>query len=78
MSYNIIYPAGGLTTVTVAALDAIAVKTSGTCKIYQVVGYPQYPNSRTLLSDLSNGIYFYNIYDVDGNVLHSNKFVVAK
>lgn len=31
-----------------------------------------------LVSDFNNGIYFYNIYDVDGNVLHSNKFVVAK
>jgi hypothetical protein len=30
------------------------------------------------VSDLSNGIYFYNIYDVEGNVLYSNKFVVAK
>ena len=30
------------------------------------------------VSDFDNGIYFYNIYDVDGNVLHSNKFVIAK
>lgn len=30
------------------------------------------------VSDFNNGIYFYNIYDVDGKVLHSNKFVVAK
>lgn len=30
------------------------------------------------VSELDNGIYFYNIYDANGNVLHSNKFVVAK
>jgi hypothetical protein len=30
------------------------------------------------VADLDNGIYFYNIYNVDGNVLHSNKFIVAK
>ena len=29
-------------------------------------------------SDLDNGVYFYNVLDVNGNVLHSNKFVVAK
>lgn len=30
------------------------------------------------VSNLDNGIYFYNVYDVEGNVLHSNKFIVAK
>jgi len=30
------------------------------------------------VSNLDNGIYFYNILDVSGNVSHSNKFVVAK
>ena len=36
-------------------------------------------NSITLsVSDLNNGLYFYNINDVNGNVIHSNKFVVAK
>ncbi|MBL4594056.1 MAG: T9SS type A sorting domain-containing protein [Flavobacteriales bacterium] len=30
------------------------------------------------VSDFDNGIYFYTIYDVEGNVLYSNKFVVAK
>lgn len=30
------------------------------------------------VANLNNGIYFYNIYDVDGNILNSNKFVVAK
>ncbi len=30
------------------------------------------------ISDLSNGIYFYNINDIKGNVLYSNKFIVAK
>ena len=30
------------------------------------------------VSDYSNGIYFYNITDVNGKVIHSDKFVVAK
>jgi hypothetical protein len=30
------------------------------------------------VSNLDNGVYFYNILDVAGNVLHSNKFVVTK
>lgn len=30
------------------------------------------------VSNLDGGVYFYNILDVAGNVLHSNKFVVAK
>ncbi|MBL4669168.1 MAG: T9SS type A sorting domain-containing protein [Flavobacteriales bacterium] len=33
---------------------------------------------RLSVSDLDNGIYFYNIYDVEGAILYSNKFVVAK
>jgi hypothetical protein len=36
-------------------------------------------NKLTLsVADLTDGIYFYNIYDVNRNVLHTNKFVVAK
>ncbi|MFB0924690.1 MAG: T9SS type A sorting domain-containing protein, partial [Vicingaceae bacterium] len=38
-------------------------------------------NSKSIIfsvSDSKNGLYFYNINDVNGNVLHSNKFVVAK
>jgi hypothetical protein len=38
-------------------------------------------NSKSIIfsvSDYKNGLYFYNINDVNGNVLHSNKFVVAK
>ena len=46
-----------MTTIAVDASDKIAVKTKGSCKIYQVVGYPQYPESKTLLSELSNGTY---------------------
>jgi len=30
------------------------------------------------ISNLDNGLYFYNIHDANGNVIHSNKFVVAK
>jgi len=30
------------------------------------------------VSDFNNGLYFYNIIDVNGNVIYSNKFVVAK
>ncbi|MDB4533577.1 T9SS type A sorting domain-containing protein [Vicingaceae bacterium] len=30
------------------------------------------------VSDFNNGLYFYNITDVNGNIIHSNKFVVAK
>jgi hypothetical protein len=30
------------------------------------------------VSAFNNGIYFYNILDVNGNLLHSNKFVVSK
>lgn len=36
-------------------------------------------NKLTLsVADFANGIYFYNIYDVNGNVVHTNKFVVGK
>ncbi len=38
-------------------------------------------NSKSItlsVSDFNNGLYFYNINDAKGNVIHSNKFVVAK
>ena len=45
----------------------------------KLVSKASFSNNKITLSvaDLENGIYFYNIYDVNGNVLHSNKFVVA-
>ena len=30
------------------------------------------------VANLDNGVYFYNIYDAERNILHSNKFVIAK
>jgi hypothetical protein len=33
---------------------------------------------RLSVEDLEGGIYFYKIYDVNGNVIHANRFIVAK
>jgi len=53
-------------------------------KIYDVTGKlvasEQFNKASITLSvsNFNNGLYFYNINDVNGNVLYSNKFVVAK
>ena len=71
MSYNTIFAQGGVTSVTVAALDKISVKTQGICDIWQVVGYPNYPESRTLLSRVNNGEYTSSVF-TDGATIEIN------
>ena len=46
----------------------------------KIISNNRFNTNKTKLSvlDLDNGVYFYNILDANGNVLHSNKFVVAK
>jgi hypothetical protein len=60
------------------------LKTNNSIGIFDVTGkavanHRFTKNSITLsVEELKNGVYFYNIYDVNGAVLNSNKFVIAK
>ena len=75
-----LYPNPAATEITI---EVSASLNNNSVKILDVTGKLISDNSfktnrLTLsVSDLDNGIYFYNILDVNGNVLHSNKFVVA-
>ena len=51
---EIIY-AQGTATVSLAANDGIAVYTRGEAQVYSVVGYPNYPESESLLGTVING-----------------------
>ena len=57
MSYSIIYPNGENRTVSVASGAKIAVKSKGKFIVYQVVGYPNLPTQKTLLSETENDEY---------------------
>lgn len=47
----------GSVELTLTAGQNVAVYTKGTAQVYQVVGYPNYPNSRSLLQTVTNTLY---------------------
>lgn len=51
---SIIY-SQGTASVTVAAAGSIAVYTAGEASVYQLVGYPNFPQTKTLLAVVSGG-----------------------
>ena len=57
MSSNIVYPQGKKVEIAAAASDKIAVWSQGPFKVYQVVGYPNEPDRRTLLTEVASGLY---------------------
>lgn len=75
-----LYPSPAATEITIET----SLSKNNSIKIMDATGklisdYRFNTNKITLsVSEFDNGVYFYNIYDVDGNILHSNKFVIAK
>jgi hypothetical protein len=56
MSSNIIHPFGGLEIdITIPAGESIAVYTKGTAQVYQLVGYPNVPATKSLNSSVMSG-----------------------
>lgn len=53
MSSSLIVPAGGKKTVNLIASDKIAVFCRGTCLVYTNIGFPQFPDKVSLLSDVT-------------------------
>jgi len=56
MSYNVIFTQGN-TTVAVPAGEKIAVQSQSPASVFQEIGFPNYPVSRTLLSTVNNTTY---------------------
>ncbi len=55
MSYNTVYPHGDKVSISVIAADSVIVKSiGGLVKVFQVVGYPNRPDSRTELASFTN------------------------
>lgn len=54
MSSSLIVAAGGKKTVNLAVSDKIAVFCHGTCLVYTNLGFPQFPDKLSLLSDVTN------------------------
>ena len=75
-----LYPNPAATTITIETVST----NNSTIAILDVTGKMvkelKFTANKITISvtDLDNGIYFYNIYDVNGNVTNTNKFVVAK
>lgn len=61
MQSNSIYPFG-VAEVTVAAAGSIAVATKGLAKVYRKVGYPNHPQSVSLLGSVANTQTVYGPY----------------
>jgi hypothetical protein len=53
MSSSLIVPAGGKKTVNLITSDKIAVFCRGTCLVYTNIGFPQFPDKVSLLSDVT-------------------------
>ena len=76
----VLYPNPALNNITIAT----KLINNSRIKIYDVTGKlvasEQFNKASITLSvsDFNNGLYFYNINDVNRNVLYANKFVVAK
>lgn len=68
MSYSIVYPNGEAISIAVASGAAVAVKTKGTAKIYQIVGYPNIPDTRDLLLTVTNGEDATSVFTAAGTV----------
>ena len=49
MSFTKIYTEGTSPEITVVAADSIAVRSSGSCEVFQLLGYPNVPNKRNSL-----------------------------
>ena len=49
MSFTKIYTEGTSPEITVVAADSIAVRSSGSCEVFQLLGYPNVPNKRSSL-----------------------------
>lgn len=49
-----IYPNGNSGDVTIPATESIAVYTTGIAKVYRKVGYPNHPDTLTLLGEVNN------------------------
>ena len=61
MSSNIIYQEGEAT-VVVAATESVAVATKGTAQVYQIVGYPDRPDTDTLIGTVTAGQTVFGAY----------------
>lgn len=61
MAQNVVY-SQGKATITIPAGEKIAIATEGTATLYQLVGYPNHPSTRSLVTTLSNGVYTSSAY----------------
>lgn len=58
---NVIYQ-DGTRSVTVPATESVAVFTNGVARVYQIVGYPDRPTTRSLVGTVSNGQTVFGAY----------------
>lgn len=61
--------ANGNATITVPAGSSIAVFTRGTAQVYQLVGYPNYPTSKSLIGTVSAGQTVFGSYSSGATII---------
>ncbi len=55
MQPNLIVAANGSKTVVLTANESISVQSVGKCQVFRVLGYPNMPNTESLLGTVNNG-----------------------
>lgn len=65
---QIVYP-NGSKTVVLSANESIAVQSVGKCRVSRVVGYPNMPNTTSLLAIVNNGETLFGPYTTGATIL---------
>lgn len=68
MSSNIMYKQGSKIQLTIPATESVAVYTKDVAKVYQVVGYPNQPDKRTLIGTVNNGQTVFGAYSAGATI----------
>lgn len=68
MSSTIVFPQGSKQ-VAVGAAESIAVYSKSPCQVWRVVGYPQFPNQRSLLGTVNNGETVFGPYTAGATIV---------
>lgn len=69
MTASIVYPQGTSTEITIPAGESIAVYCEGVAQVYRVVGYPNVPNTKSLLGEVSGGQTVYGSYSSGATIV---------
>lgn len=69
MSYNVVYIQGTTGEITIPVDESIAVKTDGVAKVYRILGYPNVPNTKSLLGTVTASETIFGAYSSGATIV---------